>query len=228
MVDDFDGDRRPSLPPRVLVLGVLGVATIAFATLVVQVAVGAGSDAGITSPPSATTPVASPRTPEASVEAVAEDEAEKEGGQDESPGSVPPSAPSEQSPASPPRPASPRQPAPSSPPVPQSTTPDPPAPPPAPDTQPPVFTSVSAPPGIDSRPALVRAYITDNVAVATVYVYWSGFDAGNAQMTRVGDHWEWLWPNGWELDTTGTATLDAYDAAGNRTWYNVTIENRWS
>ncbi len=95
-----------------------------------------------------------------------------------------------------------------------------PAPPPAPgpsDTTRPVVGQAYADPSVfyNSEATVVHAFATDDVAVVSVLIAWSGAHTGSGTMSKVGSEWRFTfsttdYPNG-----AMTFELRAVDAAGN-------------
>lgn len=95
-----------------------------------------------------------------------------------------------------------------------------PAPPPAPgpsDTTRPVVGQAYADPSVfyNSESTVVHALASDNVAVVSVLISWTGAHTGSGTMTKVGGEWRFTfatndYPNGFM-----TFELRAVDAAGN-------------
>lgn len=93
-----------------------------------------------------------------------------------------------------------------------------PGPAPAPgDTTAPVMGQSWANPTIvyNGAPSTITALASDDVAVTSVSVSWSGAASGSASMTRVGGEWRFTWANGTDDYGLVTFTIRARDAAGN-------------
>ena len=65
--------------------------------------------------------------------------------------------------------------------------------------------------------ARVIVTASDNVAVTSVSISWSGHNTGSGQMTSTGGHWQYLYQGGMYTTNSGptTFTVVAHDAAGN-------------
>lgn len=99
-------------------------------------------------------------------------------------------------------PASPQQPAPAPPPVQQPG-----------DTTPPIIQQVSV--DTNACPAVISLVASDNVAVTSVTLSWTGAATGSAAMTLVAGTWRYNYDSADAPEGTMTFTAVARDAAGN-------------